>query len=198
VLDLFAARLGIKDYRMMENALRRAKEAGIREEIVDALSRAADMTDSDMSAKLREVGLEREVIRELFRSKDPEAAREVALIALREMGLEPEILERQVYQLSGGEKIRIALALALVFNPKVLILDEPFGDLDPLTLRRIANSLKRVKATFRPAIILVSHQLDFVEEVADRCILLTGGKVTMEGPPSMVIKHFMEDKKGET
>jgi len=192
VLDLFAARLGIKDYKMMEDALKRAKQVGIREEIVDALSRAAEMTDSDMSAKLREVGLEREVIRELFKSKDPETAKDVALTALHEMGLGPEILDRYVYQLSGGEKIRIALALALVFNPKVLILDEPFGDIDPLTLRRIANSLKRVKASFRPAIILVSHQLDFVEEVSDRCVLLVEGRVIMVGSPSEVIKHFME------
>jgi methyl coenzyme M reductase system subunit A2 len=195
VLDLFAARLGIKDYKMMEDALKRAKRVGIREEIVDALSRAADMTESDMSVKLREVGLEREVVRELFRSKDPEAAKGVALSALHEMGLDPEILERQVYQLSGGEKIRVALALAIVSNPKVLILDEPFGDLDPITLRRIANSLKRVKSSFRPAIILVSHQLDFVEEVADRCILLAGGRVTYEGEPFKVIKRFMEDEK---
>jgi methyl coenzyme M reductase system subunit A2 len=195
VLDLFAARLGIKDYKMMEGALRRAKKVGIREEIVDALSRAADMTESEMSAKLKEVGLEREVIRELFKSKDPEAAKGVALTALHEMSLEPEILERQVYQLSGGEKIRVALALAIVSNPKVLILDEPFGDLDPITLRRVANSLKRVKASFRPAIILVSHQLDFVEEVADRCVLLADGKVTSIGDPSEIIKRFMENEK---
>jgi methyl coenzyme M reductase system subunit A2 len=197
VLDLFAARLGIKDYKMMEDALKRAKEVGIREEVVDALSRAAEMTDADMAAKLREVGLEREVIRELFRSKDPETAKDVALTALHEMGLGPEILERYVYQLSGGEKIRIALAMALVFNPKVLILDEPFGDLDPITLRRIANSLKRVKASFRPAIILVSHQLDFVEEVSDKCVLLSGGRVIMVGTPSDVINRFMEENVGE-
>jgi len=54
--------------------------------------------------------------------------------------------------------------------------------------------MKRVKASFRPAIILVSHQLDFVEELADRCVLLAAGKVTMVGPPSEVIKSFMEDK----
>lgn len=198
VLDLFAAKLGIKDYKMMEDALRRAKKVGIREEVVDALSRAVEMTDADMTAKLREVGLDREVLRELFRSKDPEVAKDVALTALHEMGLEPEVLERYVYQLSGGEKIRVALALALVFNPKVLILDEPFGDLDPITLRRVANSLKRVKASFRPAIILVSHQLDFVEEVADRCVLLVGGRVLMEGPPSEVIKVFMEGRGSET
>jgi methyl coenzyme M reductase system subunit A2 len=195
VLDLFAARLGIKDYKMMDDALRRARRAGISDVVVDALSRVAELPEAEMDTKLTEAGLDRELLRELFRSKDPEKAKDVALAVLREVGLAPNILERNVYELSGGEKIRIALALSLVFNPKVLILDEPFGDLDPLTLRRVANSLKRVKTSFKPAIVLVSHQLDFVEEVADRCILLEDGKVIMDGNPPEVISHFMGDTK---
>ena len=195
VLDLFAARLGIKDYKMMEDALKRAKRAGISEGVVDALSRVAELPEWEMETRLREAGLDRELLRELFRSKDPEKAKDVALAVLREVGLAPRILERNVYELSGGEKIRIALALSLVFNPKVLILDEPFGDLDPLTLRIVANSLKRVKASFRPAMVLVSHQLDFVEEVADRCILITEGKVIIDGNPSEVINRFLGDIK---
>jgi methyl coenzyme M reductase system subunit A2 len=190
VLDLFAARLGIKDYEMLEAALKEAKKAGIREEIVDALSRAAELPESEMSVKLNEMGLEKEVIQELFKSKDPEKARDVALTVLREMNLDPSILDKSVYELSGGEKIRVALALSLVFNPRALILDEPFGDLDPLTLRKVANSLKRAKMSLKPAIILVSHQLDFVEEVSDRCILIREGKVVMQGNPSEVINHF--------
>jgi len=190
VIDLFAARLGIKDPKMMEEALKRAKRAGISEAVVDALSRVAELPETEMDTRLREAGLDRELLRELFRSKDPEKAKDVALAILREVGLSSEIMERNVYELSGGEKIRVALALSLVFNPKVLILDEPFGDLDPLTLRRVANSLKRVKSSFRPAIVLVSHQLDFVEEVADRCVLITEGKVIMDGNPSEVINCF--------
>lgn len=192
VLDLFAARIGIKDPRMMEGALRRAERAGIKEELVDALSRAAELPEGEMSTRLSEAGLDREMLKELFRSKDPEKAKELALLVLREMGLDPSILERNVFELSGGEKIRLALALSLVFSPRVLILDEPFGDLDPLTLRHVANALKRAKATFRPAIILVSHQLDFVEEVADRCVLLTGGRVVAQGIPSEIIGRFKE------
>jgi methyl coenzyme M reductase system subunit A2 len=195
VLDLFSARLGIKDYKMMEDALRRARKAGISEKVVDALSRLAELPEGEMDTKLRETGLDREMLRELFRSKDPEKAKDVALVILKEVGLMPSILERNIYELSGGEKIRIALALSLVFNPKVLILDEPFGDLDPLTLRKVANSLKRIKSSFRPAIILVSHQLDFVEEVADRCIFLKDGKVIMDGNPSEVINNFLGEIK---
>lgn len=190
VLDLFAARLGMKDPKMMEAALRRGEKAGIKDEVVDALSRAAELPEAEMEERLKEIGLDREFLKQLFKSKDPEKAKDVALAALQEMGLDRGILDRYVYELSGGEKIRVALALSIVFNPEVLLLDEPFGDLDPLTLRKVANSLKRVKKSFRPAIVIVSHQLDFVEEVADRCILIAEGKVIMEGDPSKVINHF--------
>jgi len=191
VLELFAAKVGIKDYKMVEEALARAKRAGISDATVDALHRVADMPDGEVQAKLREIGMDREVLKELFRSKDPEVAKDVALSALGLMGLDGAMLDRHVYELSGGEKVRVALALAVI-RPRILILDEPFGDLDPLTLRTISNSLKRIKLSLRPAIVLVSHQLDFVEEVADRCILIKDGKVIADGQPKEVVSHFAE------
>ncbi|MCX8170214.1 MAG: energy-coupling factor ABC transporter ATP-binding protein, partial [Candidatus Methanomethyliaceae archaeon] len=109
--------------------------------------------------------------------------------------LSKEVLNRKSYELSGGEKIRIALALSLASNPKVLLLDEPFGDLDPLNLRRVANILKKIKLFLKPAIILVSHQLDFIEEVADRCILIINGKILNNGEPSKVIEEYMRLKE---
>lgn len=192
VLELFAAKVGIKDYKMVEDALKRAKKAGISDETVDALHRVADMPDAEVQAKLREIGIDREVLKSLFRSKDPEIAKEVALSALGLMGLGSEILDRHVYELSGGEKVRVALALAVIAKPRIIILDEPFGDLDPRTLRIVSNSLKRIKQTLKPAIVLVSHQLDFVEEVSDRCILIKNGKVILDGQPKEVVGRFME------
>ncbi|MGQ9759777.1 MAG: ATP-binding cassette domain-containing protein [Candidatus Methanomethylicaceae archaeon] len=191
VLDLFAARLGIKDYRLLEDAVRRAERKGIKDAIVDVMGRIAELPEGEMEARLKEVGLSRDVLKEIFKEKDPEKTREVAANILAWFGMGADILRRKTHQLSGGEKIRVALALSLVSNPKVLILDEPFGDLDPLTLRRVANLLKRIKMSFKPAIILVSHQLDFVEEVADRCVLIMEGKVIMDGDPKEVIKKFL-------
>jgi methyl coenzyme M reductase system subunit A2 len=192
VLELFAAKVGIKDYNMVEGALERARKAGISDETVDAIHRVAEMPDSEIQAKLREIGIDRDILKELFRSKDPETAKDVALSALGLMGLGGEMLDRHVYELSGGEKVRIALALAVIAKPRILILDEPFGDLDPLTLRKVSNSLKRIKQSLKPAIVLVSHQLDFVEEVSDRCVLIEDGKVVADGRPKEVVSRFME------
>uniref|UniRef100_A0A7C3IX07 ABC transporter ATP-binding protein n=1 Tax=Candidatus Methanomethylicus mesodigestus TaxID=1867258 RepID=A0A7C3IX07_9CREN len=192
IIDLFAARIGIKDYSIVEEALRRAKRSGISEETVDALHRVAELPDGEMQAKLEQIGLNREILNELFRKKDPVLAQRVATTALEAVGLSTDFLERHVYELSGGEKIRVALALALISSPKLIVLDEPFGDLDPLTLRLVANSLKMVKSKLKPSIVLVSHQLDFVEEVADRAILIVEGRVITDGDPSEVIRRFCE------
>lgn len=193
VLDLFAAKLGLKDYGSLEAALRKGRRVGLSEELVDALSRVSELPEGEMKAKLSEMGISNDLLKELFRSKDPEKARDVALTVLEAVGLNAEILDRNVYELSGGEKIRVALALSLISNPKVLILDEPFGDLDPITLRVVANSLKMVKKKLRPAIVLVSHQLDLLEEVSDRAVLMLDGKVVMDGDPSLVVSKFLEE-----
>lgn len=195
VLELFAARIGIKDYRSLEEAVRRAERKGISDAVVDVLGRLAELPEGEMEIKLKEAGLDRSLLKEIFKEKDPEKAKELALKILEWFGMTEGVLTKKTYQLSGGEKIRVALALSLVSNPKVLILDEPFGDLDPLTLRRVANLLKRIKVWFKPAIILVSHQLEFVEEVADRCVLIKDGKVIMDGEPKDVINRFFGEAK---
>lgn len=192
VLEMFSDKIGIKDYKTVEDALARARREGISEETVDVLHRVADMPDGEAQAKLREIGMDREVLKELFKSKDPEVAKDVAISALGLMGLNDKVLDRHSYELSGGEKIRIALALAIIGKPRILILDEPFGDLDPLTLRIVSNSIKMVKRTLKPAIILVSHQLDFVEEVSDRCVVLKDGKIIIDGLPKEAINRYME------
>lgn len=192
VLEMFSDKIGIKDYKMVEDALARARKAGISEETVDVLHRVADMPDVEAQAKLKEIGMDRDVLKELFKSKDPEVAKDVALSALGLMGLDDKVLDRHSYELSGGEKIRVALALAIIGKPRILILDEPFGDLDPLTLRVVSNSIKRVKLKLKPAIILVSHQLDFVEEVSDRCVVIKDGKIVIDGQPKEAVNRFIE------
>ncbi len=88
--------------------------------------------------------------------------------------------------------MRAALALAMITNPEYLLLDEPFGDLDPITLREVSNALKNISKHFGTTIILISHHMDFVTEVAHRAILIDNGDITMDGDPLAVTSKLIE------
>lgn len=84
------------------------------------------------------------------------------------------------YELSGGEQQRVALARSLVRQPKLLLADEPFGALDALTRIRMHELLKRLSEVHKPAVLLVTHDVDEAIELADRVIVLDGGKIAHE------------------
>jgi methyl coenzyme M reductase system subunit A2 len=109
------------------------------------------------------------------------------------LDLPMEILDRKSYELSGGQKVRATLALVLTSNPEVLILDEPFGDLDPITLRMISNSLKRINKEFNTTILMVSHHMDFVKEVTTRVLMIDDGKLVEDGDPQKISNIFLEE-----
>ena len=106
--------------------------------------------------------------------------------------LKHKLLEKYPYELSGGQKVRATLALVLTSNPKVLILDEPFGDLDPITLRMVSNSLKLINQEFNTTIIMVSHHIDFIEELATRAIRMDNGKMIGDGNPDKECDEFIK------
>jgi len=106
-------------------------------------------------------------------------ARERGRVALAEVGLagrETALPD----QLSGGEQQRVALARALVREPELLLADEPFGALDALTRIRMHALVKRLSAIHRPAILLVTHDVDEAIELADRIVVLDAGKIATD------------------
>ncbi|KAF1049182.1 ABC transporter ATP-binding protein [Xylophilus sp.] len=86
------------------------------------------------------------------------------------------------YELSGGEQQRVALARALVGEPQLLLADEPFGALDALTRLRMHALLKRLSAIHRPAVLLVTHDVDEAIELADRVVVLDAGRIAADVP----------------
>jgi sulfonate transport system ATP-binding protein len=84
------------------------------------------------------------------------------------------------YELSGGEQQRVALARSLVREPELLLADEPFGALDALTRIRMHVLLKRLSETHRPAVLLVTHDVDEAIELADRVVVLEQGKIAAD------------------
>jgi sulfonate transport system ATP-binding protein len=103
------------------------------------------------------------------------------LAALEEVGLAGHAGAWPV-TLSGGEAQRVALARALVREPQLMLLDEPFGALDALTRTRMHGLLQDLCARHRPAVVLVTHDVDEAILLADRALVLVDGTITLDAP----------------
>ena len=196
VKDLAANVLGIKGEPAIASARQRAKKLGIKESIIDFVYRLADLPDSEVNEKLEKLGLDKQVIRDLFPISPWSAISEIVVPVFEQVGLNCEILERKTQELSGGESIRVALALALLSGPKVLILDEVAGDLDPITIRNIRNLLVAINSQFDTTIICASHHIGFISEISHRLLYLKNEKIVKIGDPQEICDLYLKEIKG--
>ena len=192
VKDQIAGRLGVKGENVISNAKKVAKELGISEQVLDLLYQLTDLPETEAKIKLEKVGLTPDILEKLFPSFPDTEVNKYAQPVFEALDLPMEILDRRSYELSGGQKVRATLALILTSQPEVLILDEPFGDLDPITLRIVSNSLKRINKKFNTTILMVSHHVDFIEEVSNRAILMEEGELVMDGDPHKLSEEFIK------
>ena len=103
----------------------------------------------------------------------------VFLEALRRVGLDP-ILERRVGEYSQGMRQRASLARAILHDPQILLLDEPFSNLDPASSREIAALLTSMKR--QKTVLVVTHQAALVEKIADEVVVFAAGRLASKGP----------------
>ncbi|MBQ8017096.1 MAG: ABC transporter ATP-binding protein [Methanobrevibacter sp.] len=177
VLNQLATRLGYKNQDIVKDAQARAKKLGLSEELLDSFYLLTDLPESEAKERLRQVGLDGEILNDLF-PKFPETATKEAVADIFEsLDLDMDILHRKSYELSGGQKVRVMLALILISRPKFLLLDEPFGDLDPVTLRDVTNALKTISKDYGITIIMISHNTDFIKELSNRAVFMDDGKI---------------------
>ena len=99
--------------------------------------------------------------------------------AARMVGLSPEILDKSPFELSGGQKRRVAIAGVMAMNPKVLILDEPASGLDPKGRAEILSNITQMHQKLGITIILVSHSMEEIADIADRILVMNRGNVEM-------------------
>lgn len=99
------------------------------------------------------------------------------------LGLDPSLRERYPHQLSGGQQQRVGVARALAANPEVLLMDEPFGALDPVTRSALQLEMTRIHRILGRTIVLVTHDIDEALRLADRLVLMDNGKVVQQGSP---------------
>ncbi|MBQ4104434.1 MAG: energy-coupling factor transporter ATPase [Clostridia bacterium] len=107
--------------------------------------------------------------------------KERVLESIKFVGLTDEYLEKSPFDLSGGEKRRVAIAGVISMKPKVLVLDEPTAGLDPVGKNDLLNLIKHYNKTTGSTVIFVSHNMDDVALVADRVLVLSDGNIVMNG-----------------
>ena len=108
------------------------------------------------------------------------------LLAL--LGLAPSVYrQRYPHQLSGGQQQRVGVARALAARPEILLMDEPFGALDPLTRSALQAALLRIQQASGQTIVLVTHDIDEALQLAHQVVLLDHGRVLQAGPPAALL-----------
>lgn len=128
----------------------------------------------------------------MLKKADKEAAKETAMKMLKRVDLE-EKAEVFPAQLSGGQKQRVAIARGLCMNPDIMLFDEPTSALDPEMVGEVLNVMKSLAAEGM-TMVVVTHEIGFAREVADRVIFMDGGYIVEEGTPEEVILNPKEPR----
>ena len=100
-----------------------------------------------------------------------------------------EFAHRYPYQLSGGQQQRVGVLRALAADPAVILMDEPFGAVDPLTRTKLQQELKTLHTRLKKTILLVTHDIDEAFRLADRVLLMQGGQIVQLGKPAELLEH---------
>ena len=124
-----------------------------------------------------------------------EDTEERAKRALQAVGLDESFYTQSPFELSGGQKRRVAIAGVLAMEPEVLILDEPTAGLDPKGRDEILDEIAVLHKEKKMTIILVSHSMEDIARYADRLMVMNHGEKVFDGPPKEVFKHYKELEK---
>lgn len=115
--------------------------------------------------------------------------------ALRLVGLDEKLYYQSPFDLSGGQKRRVAIAGVLAMKPEVLILDEPTAGLDPKGRDDILDCVKKLQKETGITVILVSHSMEDVANYVDRIIVMNDGVLTYDNVPKKIFEHYRELEK---
>src|SRR5574344_1638941 len=124
-----------------------------------------------------------------------EDANTAALNALDSLGLNEKFDKASPFELSGGEKRRVAIAGVLAMSPEIIILDEPTAGLDPKTSKKLLEDLVMLQKTMQKTIIIVSHNMDDLAAYVNRIIVMFQGEKKYDDIPEKVFSHTKELKK---
>lgn len=122
--------------------------------------------------------------------EDEKELEEIARDSISKVGLDYEMIkDRSPFELSGGQKRRVAIAGVIAMKPEVLILDEPTAGLDPESRHELINMIQNIQKNENIILIFVSHNMNDIAKLADKMIVLDRGKIAMEGTPREVFQR---------
>jgi osmoprotectant transport system ATP-binding protein len=125
---------------------------------------------------------------------DKERINQRAAELLEMVGLDPDYAGRYPTQLSGGQRQRVGLARALAADPPVMLMDEPFGALDPITRSRLQDEFLRLHARVSKTVVFVTHDIDEAIKMGDKvCVLRQGGKLAQYDAPDVLLADPVDD-----
>ena len=121
-------------------------------------------------------------------------ARMAALELLERVGMDPELGRRYPAQLSGGQQQRVGVARALASDPNILLMDEPFGAVDPIVRRELQDELRRLQADLGKTIVFVTHDIDEAFRLGDEVVVLRErGLLAQRGTPQQILAAPADD-----
>jgi len=128
-------------------------------------------------------------VRRWSRARAEEKARQL----LERVGI-PEQAGKYPAQLSGGQQQRVAIARALVMEPKIMLFDEPTSALDPEMIKEVLDVMKALASEMRMTMVVITHEIGFAKEVADRVLFFEEGRIVEEGPPEEFFSSPREER----
>lgn len=126
--------------------------------------------------------------------KDPKKIKERTLEMMEMVGLNAEeYLDRYPSELSGGQQQRVGIARAFASDPKIVLMDEPFSALDPLTRSSLQDELIHLQENYHKTIVFVTHDMDEAIKISDKIAIMDGGKLVQYDTPENILKHPAND-----
>src|SRR5699024_5068857 len=120
---------------------------------------------------------------------------------LKLVDMDPSYLKRYPHELSGGQQQRIGVLRALAADPPLILMDEPFGALDPITRDGLQEEFKKLQKSLGKTIVFVTHDMDEAIKLADRIVILKDGEIVQVGTPDEILhspaNEFVEDFIGK-